>query len=170
MTGKDVFVFQEAVDDTHVTDLVGFRWIGVDGFTSVTSSTFLLNKRSQLRSVMHETVMLIQVGPVQKLFPLTEAAAKVRDRMGSARFPGWMKSTPAILLSPSSFVHYSIDRIRFLGQSQFLMDTCRRGIKTDTQFCDVKVLHVDLELSYVFVCITFKFFFNIFFCLNTHGL
>ena len=44
-------------------DLVGFRRIGEDGFTSVTSRTFLLNKRSQLSSVMHETVMLIQVVP-----------------------------------------------------------------------------------------------------------
>ena len=92
MPGKNVFQFQQVVDDTHVADLVGFRWILVDDFTKVAFIALLVNERSQLSSVMHLAVMLIQVGPFSKLF-LTEAATKVRDSLGSVRFGGLMRLT-----------------------------------------------------------------------------
>ena len=50
MTGKDIFFLQQAVDDSHVTDLVGFSWILVDGFASAALRTVLVNERSELIS------------------------------------------------------------------------------------------------------------------------
>ena len=73
-----------------MTDLVGFRWILVDDFTSVALRTLLVNERSELSSVMHHTIMFIQVVPASELFLLTEPATKVRDILGSVRFLGLM--------------------------------------------------------------------------------
>ena len=73
-----------------MTDLVGFRWILVDDFTSVALRTLLVNERSELSSVMHHTIMFIQVVPASELFLLTEPATKVRDSLGSVRFLGLM--------------------------------------------------------------------------------
>ena len=73
-----------------MTDLVGFRWILVDDFTSVALRTLLVNERSELSSVMHHTIMFIQVVPASELFLLTEPATKVSDILGSVRFLGLM--------------------------------------------------------------------------------
>ena len=92
MTGKDVFVLQQAVDDTDVSDLVSFRWILVDDFTSVTLITLLVNERSELISIVYQTVMFIQMVPVAERFLLTETATKSRDSLGSVRVLGLLKS------------------------------------------------------------------------------
>ena len=93
MTGKNVFVLQQAVDDSHVSDLVSFSWILVDDFTSVALLALLVNERPELISVVDQTVMFIQIIPAAELFLLTEAASKVRDSLSSVRFLGWLKST-----------------------------------------------------------------------------
>ena len=59
VTGEDVLLLQEAVGDTHVTDLVGYRGSLEDYFTSATLGTFLVYVGSELISVMHMTVMFI---------------------------------------------------------------------------------------------------------------
>ena len=53
VSGKYVFVFQQVMDDTHVSYFVSFSWIVVDHFTSVALGTLLVNERSQVSSVMH---------------------------------------------------------------------------------------------------------------------
>ena len=75
MIRKDVLPFQQAVDDTHVTDFVGFSWIHEDVFTSAALSTALVNEGSKLSSIMNLSVMFIQVGPAAELFLLLTKAA-----------------------------------------------------------------------------------------------
>ena len=92
MTGKDVFLLQQTVDDTHVADLLGFRWIDMDDFTSAALVTLLVNERSQLGCVMHLTVVFIQAVSASELL-LTEATTKVRGSLGSFRFLCFVKLT-----------------------------------------------------------------------------
>ena len=90
MTGKDVLLLQQAVDDTQVHDLGSFT-IRIENFvTAAALITLFVNERSQLSSVMHMTVMSVQTGPIFKPFlPLTETATKVRDSPGFVRFAGF---------------------------------------------------------------------------------
>ena len=60
MTGENVFLFQEAVDDAHVTDLCRRSRILEDDFASAALSTVLVDVGSQLIFEMHDTVMIIQ--------------------------------------------------------------------------------------------------------------
>ena len=98
-----------------MTDLVYCSWVLVDDFTSAAFSTLLVNERSQLSFVMHNTVMFVQVVSTSKHL-LTEAATEVRDITGSVRFLGLMNSTPwNLLILLILFVFYFVNRIRYLG-------------------------------------------------------